>query len=665
MKFKLNKLIWSIIITITIFNLFISIFETSYNQVLASDGATAIEEIDEEAEDDSIFDTIISFGAGVAGGAVSGLGFLIDGAVGLISKFIQIPLLIIATVVQGFIWGIAKVNGSEIEGFVTPDDIIFNRVGITNINFFDISSAGDQSIVQTIRINIATWYYILRVFATVILLAVLIYIGIRMALSTVASEQAQYKRMLKDWAVSFALIFFLNYIIIFTLEVNNALVALLSKPAKVTIGSGVMTSLTEMIVLHGAIKSWGAFIVYFSIIGMTAAFLIMYMKRMLTIGFLIIISPLITITYSIDKAKDGKAQAVNTWLKEFIYNVLIQPFHCIIYLTFVSTILNTLGTKASLVKLALAVMCIRFVWKAEEIVKTIFGFKGASSMAEGSLAAVATVNSIARTLSKQGGRAANAVANHTQFGQNIANKISSTRVGQMYQNASNSYRNLLQSNSVGGALTRAATKTLREGKAVGIGIAAGSMEMGANTKANAFHVGVESYGVAKSLMDPNKDPYNNYNNLQASKKDFDRYADLIANNNNFAFQNYRTDVNNKNNLKTYAQSLIGANMDYLNDNIQNALRHLSATDPNYDVNTQQGMQFLRDLQDMALNQNLDFNDPNTNPLHRNWTQAEKDVVTAIQVRNLAGAVNGLHQNYQVYGSPNANQDIDNYIDTLT
>ena len=65
-----------------------------------------------------------------------------------------------------------------------------------------------------------------------ILLAVLIYIGIKMAISTVASDQAQYKRMLKDWAVSFALLFLLNYIIMFTIEANNALVGMLSRTCK-------------------------------------------------------------------------------------------------------------------------------------------------------------------------------------------------------------------------------------------------------------------------------------------------------------------------------------------------------------------------------------------------------------------------------------------------
>ena len=46
---------------------------------------------------------------------------------------------------------------------------------------------------------------------------------------------------------------------------------------------------------------------------------------MVTIGFLIVIAPLVTITYSIDKISDGKAQGMNTWFREFAYNVLIQP----------------------------------------------------------------------------------------------------------------------------------------------------------------------------------------------------------------------------------------------------------------------------------------------------------------------------------------------------
>ena len=37
----------------------------------------------------------------------------------------------------------------------------------------------------------------------------------------------------------------------------------------------------------------------------------------------------------IDKLNDGQAQAFNMWLKEFIFNILIQPFHLLIYMVFI------------------------------------------------------------------------------------------------------------------------------------------------------------------------------------------------------------------------------------------------------------------------------------------------------------------------------------------
>ena len=112
---------------------------------------------------------------------------------------------------------------------------------------------------------------------------------------------------------------------------------------------------------------------------------------MLTIGFLIVISPLITITYSIDKMGDGKSQALNAWLKEFVFNVLIQPFHCIIYLIFASTAINLLTEQQTLAAAVLSICMILFIFKGEKIVREIFNFR-ASSLGEaiGGAAAITT-----------------------------------------------------------------------------------------------------------------------------------------------------------------------------------------------------------------------------------------------------------------------------------
>ena len=642
MKRRFKKLASCIIVFVTLINLFTSLFATPVSMVLATDtsSSTVVNEIDEEELNTS----------GPASTVLSVIGTGVDGLVGILSKIPQLVFLLIGMAVQGLIGQIAKIGGSSIEGFLTPDDILFNRVGITEIDFFNFS--GETSVVNTIRTNIATWYYILRILAIVILLAVLIYIGIRMAISTVASEQAQYKRMLTDWIVSFVILFLLNYIIIFTIEANNALVGMLAGPAKTTIGDGIVNKLVIMSATSiRATNSWSAFIVYMALIGMTTA-------------FLIIISPLITITYAIDKVKDAKAQALNTWMKEFMFNVLIQPFHCIIYLVFISTVMNTLGTKASLAKMILAIVCMKFMWTAEGIVKKIFGFKEASSLAD-TVAAGFTVKAIGDVAKRAGaiaGAAAGTVAK-TDFGKNVASKvggmgavkaIKSSRVASAAKTASES------------KIGKAVKTAVRESIPVGAGIAGASYEMGLNTKANAVQVGLQAYDTTRGMMNATRGGPGSKQEMEISQKDLKRFSDLISHNNTFRFNNYTTNRTARNQLRAYVQSLIGTNMNHLDTNIQDALRDLSRSNPTaYNTTTAAGLQHLKAIQDMALDPTLDFTNPATNPLGHAWTTEERRVVTAIQTKNMAKSVNALYENRKAAGSRNPAQDVDDFVNRMS
>lgn len=578
------------------------------------------------------------------------IGTGLDGVVGLLTIVVRIPLLLIVMGFQTIMTGIMMLGGSNAEGFLTPDDLFFNRIGLTNIDFFDFS--GNVSAIQTIRVNVATWYYVLRILSIIILLAVLIYIGIRMAISTVASDQAKYKTMLMDWAVSFALVFFLNYIIMFTIEANNALVGLLEGPVRTKIGEGVVKELAIRSAIGiKATVAWGSLIVYSMLIGMTTAFLFSYVKRMLTIGFLIIISPLITITYSIDKAGDGRAQALNTWLKEFMFTVLIQPFHCIIYIVFISSAMDLLKTDSSLPKMVLAILCMSFIWKAEKIIKEIFGFGAAGSSLGDTVASMAAVKQIGAAVAKAGSIGGKAIK-QTTFGKNISNRVNNTKIGNASRGAGDKVGGLVK--SIGKA-----------GFPVGAGIVAASFEKGLNSPANAAQVGIETYNATKAILYGDPKVAGSKQNVQQSENELKKYSDLISKNNNFNFSDYTTNTTHKNNLRSYAQSLIGTNMNMLNNDIQRALSDLRRTNPTaYDPSTTIGMQNLRNIQDMALDDSLDFNDPSTNPLGHAWTAEEKQVVTAIQIRNLAQAVQNTHDQYQAAGSGNPNVDVDTFIDSL-
>ena len=52
-------------------------------------------------------------------------------------------------------------------------------------------------------------------------LSVLLYVGIRIVLSSTASDKAKYKQMLMDWVVELCIVFFLHYIMSFILTVTD------------------------------------------------------------------------------------------------------------------------------------------------------------------------------------------------------------------------------------------------------------------------------------------------------------------------------------------------------------------------------------------------------------------------------------------------------------
>ena len=316
-------------------------------------------------------------------------GTILDGIVGILTWIPRAMFAVLGMVGQTIL---TQVCGFDEAGLtLSAEDILFtgssreNQVNLLNINFFDFSGNGaNESVVKTFRQGVATWYFALRNLSIIISLAILIYIGIRMAISTIASEKAVYKKMLVDWTVGFTILFFLHYIILLIITINNQLVDLIYSIASAdnNILSDYSDALFKNIFSISFVQGWGSLVVYMMLFGTTLALFVMYMKRLFTTGFLIVISPLITITYSIDKMGDGKSQALSTWLKEFSYNVLIQPFHCIIFMVFVSSAITSLDSSPSIANMVFAIIAILFIFKAEGIVRKIFGFESASSMGD-------------------------------------------------------------------------------------------------------------------------------------------------------------------------------------------------------------------------------------------------------------------------------------------
>lgn len=337
-----------------------------------------------------IFGTNTSF-AGTAEEWINSITNAIGGIVSVMYWPLRIKMVAISFVIgEVVVTSIAAADGGDVL-FVTPFEVFFNKVTLTNPNFFDTAAADSAS--AKFRTKVAQWYYNIRAVALGGLLVVGVYVGIRMALSTLSEDKAKYKRMLTDFVMSIALLFLMQYIILFILEFNNVIVLILEKMVNSLEGEmdveGALWTLAGNALIGIGINSLTSTFAYTGIIILTFCFVIAYINRMLKVGFLIIISPLITITYAIDKMKDNKSQALDTWFKELLYTILIQPFHCIIYMSYISVCLglltngNTafgwgsiLGSEYN--RLAggiLAIFCLLFIKQAEKIVRTIFGFK--------------------------------------------------------------------------------------------------------------------------------------------------------------------------------------------------------------------------------------------------------------------------------------------------
>ena len=272
------------------------------------------------------------------------------------------------------------------EFFFTIRSAVFNTVGLFYINFFDDGNtytvSGETYTIpdanKNIRNQVSKYYYMCQLIAVAISLLTLIYIGIKMVISTIASDQARYKKMFIGWLESIILLFTMKYILSFIMELGRILLDIFATSALTsgdsfedTIIDGMIKGILSGVGLQMAIYS----LLFWILLFIQMKFFWLYFKRLLSVCFLGMIAPLITVTYPIDKAGDGKAQAFSAWMQEYIMNVLIQPLHALLYLIFVYTA-DEIAKFAPIV----GVLFLFALGSSEKMVKKIFNMNNLSSM---------------------------------------------------------------------------------------------------------------------------------------------------------------------------------------------------------------------------------------------------------------------------------------------
>ena len=98
------------------------------------------------------------------------------------------------------------------------------------------------------------------------------------------------------------------------------------------------------------------------------------------LAFLTIIAPLMAMTYPLDKMRDGNAQGFNAWLKEYLFNLLIQPVHLILYTILIGSAIDLVADN-----LLYALVALGFILEGEKILRKFFGFDKSSTLDSGSV----------------------------------------------------------------------------------------------------------------------------------------------------------------------------------------------------------------------------------------------------------------------------------------
>lgn len=353
---------------------------------------------------------------------------------------------------------------------LTPDSIFSNNIPFLDVNFInpkkeyivDYDANGDpiksstetykdengneqtrdiQSSAYKLRDTISGWYVALRNLAIVGLLSILLYIGIRIIMSSSAQDKAKYKQRIFDWVIAMCLLVSMHYIMSFAQSITEMLTETLNKNNKrfclnldlkdydadddvkailnknadgndyksgtVHWQTDFMGQARFMLQMESEsgdenetiMVQMGYTVIYVVFVMYTVMFLFQYLKRLLYIAFLTIIAPIVALTYPIDKIHDGQAQAFNMWLKEYIFNLLLQPFHLLLYTVLVGSAMELAGNN-----MLYSLAAIGFLLPGEKVLRRFFGFDKASTAAaaNGALGGALAMQGI-NMLRKRGG----------------------------------------------------------------------------------------------------------------------------------------------------------------------------------------------------------------------------------------------------------------------
>ena len=309
--------------------------------------------------------------------------------------------------------GIFGTNATSASGErVTVESIFFNRIPILDANFFNFETAGGYSLLKTynvmgpnhsgtsvlapdeeniayvLRKNLRSIYIVIRNLSIAILLMLLLVYGIKIAITSSAEKKADFKKLLTSWVFALCVVIFVHFFMYAIFVLNDVFVNTCYDLGEMASQAAVNTqdeiSLYDAIRMKAYVFNWRegvpATIIYVFMIYLMLRFLLIYLKRYLTIYILAISGSFMGVKYAIDKLMGKKTTSLNKWAKDFAFNVLLQTVHAFLYVLFMAVALSVSQTNLGGALVALVIL--NFMLKADQVIIKIFGLNKAGSLAD-------------------------------------------------------------------------------------------------------------------------------------------------------------------------------------------------------------------------------------------------------------------------------------------
>ena len=247
---------------------------------------------------------------------ISGIGHLLNGIMGILLFIPNLLVAIVLTSIMAFLTILLQDSNKEGGAgeaksgwMLTPDKIFMNKVPITNIEIFINGNVAEKTKLAGFVNSIASWYRVVFLISIAMLFLILLYLSVRAILLSVAKDIADTKNMLFNWVKSVMILFFMSFIIFTVISLNSAFVSIITQ--SMINESGILENQVQQLVfgmlMPNFVRMIVSTVILLLLLVQTLSFLAVYVKRLITIGFYILIAPIISVSYALDIAGDRKS----------------------------------------------------------------------------------------------------------------------------------------------------------------------------------------------------------------------------------------------------------------------------------------------------------------------------------------------------------------------